>query len=457
MGDAQPNNSAQRDGFSSGFGMIAATLGSAVGLGNIWMFPYQTGASGGAGFLLIYLLATVLVGLPLMIAEISLGRTSRTDTVGTYRKLAPGSRWWLIGVAGTVATLLIMSFYSVVVGWVFAYVGKGLSGSLMSDDKAYLTATFAELVGSASISLWMQWLVLILVGGILTLGVTRGIEAATKKLMPVLFVLLLIVAGTSLTLPNAMAGVKFLFLPDWSKINAAVVLSALGLAFFKLSLGVGSMTIYGSYFKAEQDIPKTALTVMLADLTVSLLAGLAIFPAVFSFGVDPAGGPSLLFETIPAVFVHMPFGRILVVVFFVLTALAAIGAMLSLVEVPVGILHDRFGWLRSRATWVVIGVLLLSGSLCALSNNVLQDVTLFGKNIFDLFDFTASKLMMPLTGLATCLFVGLRWGKTAFVASGSNQGTLTNQRLLDGLYFLVTKVAPLLIVVILIYGLLPKD
>ena len=447
-------NSTQRSGFSSGFGVLAATLGSAVGLGNIWMFPYQTGAGGGAGFLLIYLLATLLVGLPLMITEISLGRTTRTDPVNVYRTIAPKGHWWLIGFAGMVAAVLIMSFYSVVVGWVFTYVGKGLSGTLLSDDKSHLAEAFGSMVGNPT-SLLMQWLVLLVVGGILLMGVTKGIEAVTKKLMPLLFLLLIVVALTSLSLPNAMAGVKFLFLPDWSKINATVIFTALGLAFFKLSLGIGSMMIYGSYFRQEQNIPKTALTVMLADLTVSLLAGLAIFPAVFAFGFNPAGGPSLLFKTIPAVFVHMPLGQILGAVFFILTAMAAIGAMLSIVEVPVAVLHERLNWARSRAILVVMLVLLVLGGLCALSNSTLANVTLFDKNIFDAFDFLASKLMMPLCGLATCVFVALHWRKAEFIQAISNNGSLDNQALLNKLYFVVTKVSPVLIAVILIYGLLP--
>ena len=452
----QTNNHTQRSGFSSGFGVLAATLGSAVGLGNIWMFPYQTGVGGGAGFLLIYLLATLLVGLPLMITEISLGRTTRTDPVNVFRTIAPKTHWWLVGFSGMVAALLIMSFYSVVVGWVFSYVGKGLTGSLLSDDKTHLAEAFGSMVGNPTTSLLMQWLVLLVVGGILLLGVTKGIEAVTKRLMPLLFVLLLIVALTSLSLPNAMAGVKFLFLPDWSKINSTVIFTALGLAFFKLSLGIGSMMIYGSYFRQEQNIPKTALTVMLADLTVSLLAGLAIFPAVFSFGFNPAGGPSLLFKTIPAVFVHMPLGQVLGAVFFILTAMAAIGAMLSIVEVPVAVLHERLNWTRARSILAVMLVLLLLGGMCALSNSSLADVTIFGKNVFDAFDFVASKLMMPLNGLATCIFVALNWRKADFVRAISNNGTLNNTPLLEKLYLVVTKISPLLIIVILVYGLLPK-
>ena len=450
------NNNIQRSGFSSGFGVLAATLGSAVGLGNIWMFPYQTGMGGGAGFLLIYLLATLVVGLPLMIAEISLGRTARTDPVGVYKTFAPKTAWWIVGVAGAIAAILVMSFYSVVVGWVFTYMGKGLSGHLLSDDKDFLVQSFGNMVTNPILSLIMQWLVLIIVGGILLLGVTKGIEGVTKKLMPLLFILLIIVALTSLSLPNAIEGVKFLFLPDWSKVNSTVVFTALGLAFFKLSLGIGSMMIYGSYFRTDQNIPKTALTVMLADLSVSLLAGLAIFPAVFAFGFNPAGGPSLLFNTIPAVFVHMPFGQILGALFFVLTSMAAIGAMLSLVEVPVAVLSERLGWSRSRATSVVIISLVFLGSLCALSNSTLSNVTLFGQNIFDAFDFLTTKLMMPIIGTCTCIFVGLHWRKADFIQAVSNNGTLHNQSLLNKLYFVITRISPVLIIVILIYGLLPK-
>ncbi len=444
----------QRDGFSSAFGMLAATLGSAVGLGNIWMFPYQVGMGGGAGFLLIYLLATLLVGLPLMIAEISMGRYTHRDSITTYRQLAPGSLWWLTALVGIAATLLIMSFYTVVVGWVFAYVGKSLTGSLHTADKSVLQQQFGELVGSAPLSLGWQWLVLLVVGLILGLGVTRGIEAVTKRLMPVLFVLLLIIAGVSLTLPNAMAGVKFLFLPQWGNISAQTVLAALGLAFFKLSVGVGTMTIYGSYFKESQNIPKTALTVMLADLAVSLLAGLAIFPAVFSFGFDPKGGPSLLFQTLPAVMQKMPFGSVLLTLFFVLTALAAIGAMLSLLEVPVAAMNEGWGIPRRRAAWLAVAMLFVLGLPCALSNNLLQSISLSGKTIFDLFDFLSSKILMPMGGLLICLFVALRWQKPAFTAENTNHGRLNNQAVVGMAFGLLRSLTPLLIIIIMLTGLL---
>ena len=448
------NTSAQRDGFSSSFGMLAATLGSAVGLGNIWRFPYETGSSGGAGFLLIYLLATLLLGLPLMIAEISLGRSAQTDPVGVYLKLAPRTLWWLVGVMGLVSVTLITAFYSGVVGWVFAYIAKSMGSSLLTQDKATLESIFTGLITSPGSALGWQWLVLAVIGAILSFGVASGIEAVTKKLMPLLLLLLLVVAATSLSMPGASKGVAFLFVPDWSKITGAVVLKALGLAFFKLSLGVGTMTIYGSYFRQEQNIPKTALTVMLADLSVSLLAGLAIFPAVFALGFNPASGPALLFQTIPAVFAQMPLGHLLMTCFFVLTAFAAIGALLSLVEVPVSVLHERLRWSRLAATWAVIACMVTLGVLCSLSFSTLGHVKLGGMNIFDLFDFASSKILMPLAAILISLFVSTRWGKKAFIASNSNGGALANSGLLQLVYWALAFVSPVLIGVIMVVGLM---
>ncbi len=452
---ANANN--QRDGFSSSFGVFAATLGSAVGLGNIWRFPYEVGNSGGAGFLLVYILATLFVGLPLMIAEISIGRTANTDPIGVYKKLAPRSLWWIIGAFGLVSVLLIISFYSDVIGWVFAYIAKSVRGHLLTQDKAVLEGSFTQLITNPSSSLAWQWGVLLLVGIILSFGVSKGIEAVTKKLMPVLFLLLCVVAATSLSMPGAMEGVKFLFVPDMAKIDRSVILTALGLAFFKLSLGVGSITIYGSYFRRDQNIPKTAFTIMLADLAVSLLAGLAIFPAVFALGFSPDKGPALLFQTIPAVFFKMPMGHALMVVFFVLTAMAAIGALLSLVEVPISVMHERLNLSRISATWVSIVFLILFGSLSALSFSTLGHITLIqGKNIFDSFDFVSSKVLMPTAGLLTSLFVGLRWGKAAFIRANSNEGSLNNASLLNIIFWVLAVITPILIAIIMYFGLVSK-
>lgn len=451
---AEPKLGPQRAGFSSGFGVLAATLGSAVGLGNIWKFPYLTGANGGAGFLLVYVLATLLVGLPVMMAEISLGRAAKANPISALKALAPkGQPWWLIGVAGMLAAFLILSFYSEVVAWVFAYVVKALRGSILSSDPQVTEAAFNALISDPLQSLLWQWGVLVFIGSILLLGVTKGIEAMTKKLMPILFLLLVLLCAVSLSLDKAAQGLAFLFQPDFSKITASVVLTAMGLAFFKLSIGMGTMMTYGSYFRDDQNIPLTTVRVMSADLCISMLAGIAIFPAVFTFGFAPTAGPALVFITIPAVFSQIPMGQGLMVAFFVLAAIAATGAMLSLMEVPVVILHERLGLSRPKATLLTIFLLVVLGSTCALSNSALADFKLFGMNMFDLFDFISSNIILPAGGIFIALFVGWVWGVDKFSRTLTNQGQLHNQKLTQAVFFLLRYVSPALILIVMLKGL----
>lgn len=450
----QQTTLSKRDGFTSGFGVLAATLGSAVGLGNIWKFPYLTGANGGAGFLLVYLLATLLIGLPVMISETMLGRRAKADAVTSLIRLAPARRpWWLIGAFGVLAAFLILSFYSEVAAWVFAYIFKAISGEAMTNKPASAALCFTDLVGNPVQSLLWQWAVLGLIGGILLMGVAKGIEAVTKRLMPLLFLLLVLVGARSLSLPGASAGLHFLFAPDFSRITPTVMLTAMGLAFFKLSIGMGTMMTYGSYFRADENIPATAFRVMCADLFVSMLAGIAIFPAVFAFGFKPEAGPSLLFITIPAVFANMPLGQVFLVIFFVLAAIAATGAMLSILEVPVSVMSERFGWSRGKA--VVVNLLLLAaiGSTCALSNSWMANAKLFGKTPFDLFDYVSSSLLMPVGGIGLCVFVGWVWGKQRFVNALSNEGRLHNGLVLSGLFFVIRWVSPVLILAVMLKGL----
>lgn len=451
---ARPQSGLARVGFTSGFGVLAATLGSAVGLGNIWKFPYLTGANGGAGFLLVYVLATLLIGLPVMMAEISLGREGKANPISTLQALAPkGQAWWLIGVAGMVGAFLILSFYSEVVAWVFAYVVKALRGSILSSDPRVTESAFSALISDPLQSLLWQWVVLVFIGGILLMGVTKGIEAITKKLMPLLFLLLLLLCAVSLSLDKAWEGLAFLFHPDFSKITASVVLTAMGLAFFKLSIGMGTMMTYGSYFRDDQNIPLTTLRVMAADLSISMLAGIAIFPAVFTFGFAPTAGPSLVFITIPAVFSQIPMGQGLMVVFFVLAAIAATGAMLSLMEVPVVILHERLGLTRPTATLLTIFLLVILGSTSALSNSTLADFKLFGMTPFDLFDFVSSNIILPGGGIFIALFVGWAWGLDKFSRALTNNGQLQNQKVVQAVFFLLRYVSPALILIVMLKGL----
>ena len=405
-----------RDAFASTLGAFAATLGSAVGLGNIWKFPYLTGSNGGAAFVLAYLLAVALVGLPVMVVEHAIGRRMRLDAVRAYEKVIPGQRRWaIIGWAGMASALLIMAFYTDVAGWVFAYVFKSIAAAATG---APLTpATFGALAGGTWEPLGWQVAVLVLTCGIIAAGVSKGIEKVTKTLMPLLLVLLVICDVRALTLPGAARGVAYLFQPDLGKITGTVLLSALGLAFFKLSLGMGTMTTYGSYLPAETKIVPNAARVALADTLVSLLAGLAIFPTVFALGGTPAGGPGLLFNTIPLVFAKMPFGGLFTALFFVLAAIATVGAMVSLIEVPVAFLVEK-GHVRRPAAAAITGAIMLAlGVLATLSQgSVLSGVKLFGKSFFDLFDFLSSNVLLPVGGLAIAVVGGWLLSKDDFLA-----------------------------------------
>ncbi|NJB66796.1 NSS family neurotransmitter:Na+ symporter [Desulfobaculum xiamenense] len=443
-----------RDGFTSSIGVTLATLGSAVGLGNIWKFPYMTGMNGGASFLLVYILCTFLVGLPVMISEILIGRHVKANAITCYKSLSPkGQPWFLIGVAGVVSAFLIMAFYTEVAGWVFAYIFKSIGLLFVGNGKVDGGAMFTTLVSDPVQSLFWQWFVLIFVGGIIMLGVSKGIEGTVKRLMPILFVLLIIIGVRSMTLPGASKGLEFLFTPDFSKIDFTVVLMAMGLAFFKLSIGMGTMTTYGSYYRDDQNVPLTTLRVMLADLTVSMLAGIAVFPAVFAFGFEPGAGPSLLFITIPSVFDSMPMGGVFQVLFFVLTAVAATGAMLSLLEVPVAFAIESMGWSRAKGTVVTVVLLGLFGAPAALSSSLTADVTFFGLNFFDLYDFLSSNVLMPAGGLCICLFAGWIWGKAAIRKAMSNHGALNTDAISSMFTMLVRFVTPVLILVVLLKGL----
>ncbi|KPC52708.1 sodium-dependent transporter [Amantichitinum ursilacus] len=444
----------QRDGFTSTFGVLVATLGSAVGLGNIWKFPYLTGTNGGAGFLLVYLLATLLLGLPVMIAETMLGRATRANAVTAFERLRPRQPFWqIIGYMGLLAAVLILGFYTEVAGWVFAYIAKALTGTLIHGDAAAAQAQFGQTISAPASALFWQWLVLALAGGIIMLGVSKGIEAVTKKLMPVLFVLLLLLCVRSLTLPGAAEGLRFLFAPDFSRITPAVVLTAVGLAFFKLSVGMGTMLTYGSYFRDNQNIPATAGRVMLADLSISLLAGMAIFPAVFTFHFQPTDGPGLVFLTIPSVFASLPGGSIFTVLFFVLTAIASMGAILSILEVPVAMITERLQWSRRKATLCTVLLIAALGAPAALSQGVLEHTTLFGLSAFGLYDFVSSNVLLPVGGLLICLFVGWVIGPRWVQAQLSNQDTLDNQWLVKAIFFVVRYVSPVLIVIVLLRGM----
>jgi NSS family neurotransmitter:Na+ symporter len=413
----------------------------------------MTGVNGGAAFIIIYLLSTLLVGLPVMISETMLGRKARADAITTLRKVAPKQLWWLIGASGVLAAFLILAFYTEVAAWVFAYIFKAAFGEILSTNPEVTSAAFGSLISNPVQSLLWQWGVLIVISAIIIAGVSKGIENTTKRLMPVLFLILVMLCIRSLTLPGAAQGLAFLFTPDFSKVTGATVLTAMGLSFFKLSVGMGTMITYGSYFRDDQDIPATTTKVMLADLLVSMLAGIAIFPAVFAFGFEPGAGPSLLFITIPAVFASMPFGNIFMVLFFILAAIAATGAMLSLLEVPVAFLTEKKNFSRVKATLLTSGLLALIGSTAALSNSTLSGVTLFGMTFFDLYDYLTSNILLPVGGLFISIFVGWVWGYKEVKQALSNEGVLNNEKIIQLFFGIVKVVTPILVTVVLLNGL----
>lgn len=452
--ESEGSSSPKRDQFTTKLGIILATLGSAVGLGNIWKFPYLTGSNGGAVFILIYVISVLLIGIPVMVGELSLGRTARANALDTMKKLSINRvPWWLIGAFGIISAFIIMAFYTEVAGWVLAYIVKSISGGLLSTDPKVTGDAFGTLVTNPTASLIWQWVDLVIVIIIILMGVSKGIERVTKRLIPALLVLLIIVAVRSVTLPGAQQGLNFLFQPDFSKVTAATILTAVGLAFFKLSIGMGAMITYGSYFREDQDIPGTAVRVAVSDMVIALLAGIAIFPAVFAYGFEPNAGVSLLFKTIPAVFASMPLGNVFMVIFFFLTFIASIGAQISLLEVVVTYVSEQFKLSRVKASLITVGLMAVVGSTAALSNSTLANFKVFGKTPFDLFDYASSNILMPIGGFFLCVFIGWFWGKKNYLAALTNHGTLKNEWAAQGLYYVSKFVAPVLVLLVLLNGL----
>lgn len=395
--------------WSSRMGFIIAAVGSAVGLGNVWKFPYMVGQSGGAAFVMVYLACIALIGLPIIVAEWLIGRRGQKNPINTMAELARANKrsgaWAMVGVGGTLAAFLILSFYSVIGGWALSYLADAGAGAFSGMDKDAAGALFSGMLASPTkLLLWHSAFMLITVG-IVSMGVSGGLERASKLLMPALGVILLILVGYGVTTGSFGAAVDYMFTPDWSKLNAEVVLAALGHAFFTLSLGMGVMMAYGSYLGQEVNLLRAAGTVALADTVIALAAGLAIFPIVFANGLDPAAGPGLVFVTLPLAFGTTAGGQILGILFFALLVFAAVTSAISLLEPAVETLEERTPMGRVAST-VVAGLAAWGLGIAALlSFNVWGEVTLFGNNIFDLLDKLTSKFLLPLTGLGAIVFV----------------------------------------------------
>ncbi|MCY6341784.1 sodium-dependent transporter [Bacteroides hominis] len=443
-----------RGNFGSKLGVILASAGSAVGLGNIWRFPYETGNHGGAAFILIYLGCILLLGLPIMIAEFLIGRHSQANTARAYQILAPGTQWRWVGRMGVLAGFLILGYYSVVAGWTLEYIFEAVSNSFAGKTPAEFISSFQ----SFSSNPWRPalWLTLFLLAThfIIVKGVEKGIEKSSKIMMSTLFIIILVLVGCSVTLPGASRGIEFLLKPDFSKVDGNVFLGAMGQAFFSLSLGMGCLCTYASYFSKDTNLTRTAFSVGIIDTFVAVLAGFIIFPAAFSVGIQPDAGPSLIFITLPNVFQQAFSGipvlaYIFSVMFYVLLALAALTSTISLHEVVTAYLHEEFNFTRGKAARLVTAGCILLGILCSLSLGVTKDFTIFGLGMFDLFDFVTAKLMLPLGGLLISIFTGWYLDKKLVWSEITNNGTL-KVPIYKLIIFILKYVAPIAISVIFI-------
>ena len=422
-----------RASFGSKIGAILAAAGSAVGLGNIWRFPYEAGNHGGAAFILLYLACVFIMGMPIMIAEFTVGRRAKASTGRAFGLLANNSKWDVIGMLGVLAGLLILGYYSVVAGWTLEYILSSVTNGFADKKPEDFVAAFQSF--SQDPIRPVVWLLafLLFTHYIVVKGVKDGIEKSSKILMPVLFILIVVLAICSMALPNASKGLEFLLKPDFSKVNADVFLGAMGQAFFSLSLGMGCLSTYASYFGSDTRLGKTALSVGVIDTFVAILAGLIIFPAAFSVGIQPDAGPSLIFITLPNVFQQafggIPFlAMIFSLLFYVLLALAALTSTISLHEVVTAYLNERFKISRNRAAMLVTGFCVVTGILSSLSLGA-WDAKFFSLGFFDLLDFVTAKLMLPLGGLLVCLFVG--W----YLKRSVSYEELTNYGLQKAPYF----------------------
>ncbi|MES1951254.1 sodium:neurotransmitter symporter [Salinisphaera sp. S4-8] len=438
-----------REHWGSRLGFIMASAGSAVGLGNVWKFPYMAGENGGGAFLIIYLGCVLFFGLSLVMAELLIGRITQLNPVGAFRKLG-GRAWAGVGAMGVLTAFIILSFYIVVAGWTLAYIvfmGENTFGGLNVDQS---TAIFEGFVASPIQPVIYAAVFTVLMVGVVLGGVASGIERASKWLMPLLFVLLVVLAIRAVSLPGAGEGVAFYLMPDWSRVTAGTWGGAISQAFFSLSLGMGAMLTYGSYMSREQNLPRDASLVVGLDTLVALLAGLVILPAVFSAGMEPSAGAGLTFMTLPTVFAQMPAGAIFGLAFFVLLAIAALTSAVSLLEVVVSYLVDDKGMSRFNAAVATGIVIFILGIPVSLSQGIWAEHTIAGMSFLDFADFATAQVMMPIGGLLIALFVGWQLGPRAVESLKSHP----DQSLpLAGLWlFILRFVAPLGIAWILLQG-----
>lgn len=445
IGQLQPNTDAKRAQWGSRIGFILAATGSAIGLGNIWRFPYTTGENGGAAFVLVYLLSVILIGIPVLIAELSLGRYTQRNPVGAIKKIVPTGAWKLLGYLGVLTGLVILSYYSVVAGWTLGYI-------VLTAQQA--TIDFGTFIADPRSEFFYFIVFLALTMLVVLGGVKSGIERWSKILMPLLFLILLGLIVFAISLPGAEAGISFYLNPDFSKITGSTILAALGQAFFSLSLGMGAMITYGSYLSKNNNIASSATAVALSDTLIAVMAGLVIFPTLFAVGMQPAQGPGLVFNVLPQIFNQMPGGQIVGIFFFILLSIAALTSSISLLEVVVAWGVDELKLTRIKATIIFTGVALIIGIPSAMSQGYSQffsSIHLFGKTGFlDIVDFLFGSFALTFGGLLLSIFVGWKWGAKKASDEMALGFTSSNLLFLKTWQFLIRFVCPVVIFLVLL-------
>ncbi|PSL32902.1 NSS family neurotransmitter:Na+ symporter [Planomicrobium soli] len=439
----------KREQWTSKIGFILAAAGSAIGLGAIWKFPYETGTNGGSIFILLFIISTIAIGLPILLAEFIIGRRGQADAVTGLKKQAPGKYWFLIGWSGFLVSFMILSFYSVVGGWILSYLGRSLLLQLSNMGDNAFADLFGGIIGNPYEVLLAQGLFMFLTIWIVQGGIKGGIELASKIMMPALLLFFVLLMIRSLTLDGAMEGVRFMFIPDWSFFNFETALTALGQAFFSLSVGVAGMITYASYLPKTENLTRSAISVAGLNIIISIMAGLIIFPAVFALGYTPDQGPGLVFIILPAIFDQLFMGQFLMIIFFILLLFATLTSSIAMLEITVSIIvkekYDR----RRRASWIFGLAIFILGIPSALSFGVFSDPIFFGYTFFDFMDIITSRIGMPLGALLTSIFAG-------YVLTKKDAET---ELMGDSLWsttwrILVRYVAPLAILIVFVQGII---
>ena len=446
----------KRETFGSKLGLIMATAGSALGLGNIYRFPCEAGANGGAAFLIVYLVIALLIGTPLMVAEFVIGRRSKSNPVGAFRCLASAkSAWPLLGYLGVLCAFLILAFYTTVAGWTLGYLGKAAAGHFSGQDLPAIQRQFADFTNHPWLPVVCQLAFLALTAVVVMRGVKDGIERWSKILMPLLLVIMVVLCVKSLTLSGAGEGLAFFFKPDFSKITGRVLISALGQSFFSLSIGMGALITYGSYISRKDNMVSSAVGVTLADTLVAVLAGVIIFPAAFSFGIQPEAGASLAFTTLPMVFQQMTGGYFFCLMFFLLLVIATLTSTISLLEVIVATLTEELHLSRAKSALVGAAGTAVIGVLATLSFRTGSPLHLGSSTVFDLLDHATALYMMPIGGLLIVLFLGWKMKRADVMDELTNGGTL-RAGLRKAIYLIIRYLAPVAIAVIFVSQLLMR-